>query len=297
MSKKVKCPSCDMAGDPAGDDYALVTTYHGRPILQCFWCDSHVMIRKMGPALVLDLNHKAIRHLRSDLDHEQMVSLLLDAESEEFAVIAQEPAPAAILEEVCKVEVEVAESELLVAAAEVATEEPAPKRKRACKTAPKPAPQLGDFEPAMVAEETVVDNTPVLLYPSEDYSNTPVSTQAELVSNIPVTARALDHDSLIHIAKQVGWTYAPSSSKYQSEWMNFDYQLPKVVELSPFRETLRQTINMMKYFRVNAGSKDQRRMETLARRQRLQEYRRRVFTDSLDILNAMKGIEYKPKTI
>ena len=54
---------------------------------------------------------------------------------------------------------------------------------------------------------------------------------------------------------------------------------------------------MMKYFRVNAGSKDQRRMETLARRQRLQEYRRRIFTDRLDVLNAMQAIEYKPKTI
>jgi hypothetical protein len=73
--------------------------------------------------------------------------------------------------------------------------------------------------------------------------------------------------------------------------------MPAVVELSPFREKLRQSINMMKYFRVNAGSKDQRRMETLARRQRLQEYRKRVFTDRLDVLNAMQAIEYKPKTI
>lgn len=285
-----------MAGDPAGDDYALVTTYHGRPVLQCFWCDSHVMIRKTGGTMVLDLNHKAIRHLRSDLDHEEMVSLLLDEEQpEDLAVIAQEFAPAVILEEVAPVEV--SESELLVAATEVAPEEAAPKRKKARKTAPKPALQLGDFEPAMMAEETVVDNTPVLLRPSEDYSNTPVSTEAELVSSIPVTARALDHQSLIHIAKQVGWTYTPSSPKYRSEWLNFDYQLPAVVELSPFRAQLRQTINMMKYFRVNAGSKDQRRMETLARRQRLQEYRKRVFTGRLDVLNAMQAIEYRPKTI
>jgi hypothetical protein len=295
VSKKVKCPSCDMAGDPAGDDYALVTTFHGRPVLQCFWCDSHVMIRKMGGAMVLDLNHKAIRHLRSDLDHEEMVSLLLDEEAEDLAVIAQESAPAAVLGEVAPIEVE--ESELLVAATEVAPEQAAPKRKKARKTAPKPALQLGDFEPAMMAEETVIDNTPVLLRPSDDYSNTPVGTEAELVSSIPVTARALDHQSLIHLAKQVGWTYTPSNPKYRSEWLNFDYQMPAVVELSPFREKLRQSINMMKYFRVNAGSKDQRRMETLARRQRLQEYRRRVFTDRLDVLNAMQAIEYKPKTI
>lgn len=274
-----------MAGDPAGDDYALVTTYHGRPILQCFWCDSHVMIRKTGGALVLDLNHKAIRHLRSDLDHEQMVSLLLDEEAEDLAVIAQEDAPAPA-----------AESELLVAAVEA--EAPAPIRKRARKAAPRPALQLGDFEPAMLAEETSVDNTPALLRPSvEDYSNTPVGTETELVSNIPVTARALDHNSLIHIAKQVGWTYTPSNPKYQSEWMNFDYQLPAVRQLSPFREKLRQSINMMKYFRINAGSKDQRRMETLARRQRLVEYRRRMFGDRLDVLNAIQAIEYKPKTI
>ncbi|HEX2148568.1 MAG TPA: hypothetical protein VHI31_00115 [Actinomycetota bacterium] len=299
MSKKVKCPSCDMAGDPAGDDYALVTTYHGRPILQCFWCDSHVMIRKMGGAMVLDLNHKAIRHLRSDLDHEEMVSLLLDEEGEDLAVIAQEVAPAAVLEEVAQVEVAtpVAESELLVAATEVETEATAPKRKRARKTAPEPALQLGDFEPAMLVDQTPVDNTPALLRPSdEDYSNTPVSTEAELVSNIPVTARALDHQSLIHIAKQVGWTYTPSNPKYRSEWLNFDYQLPAVVELSPFRAKLRQTINMMKYFRVNAGSKEQRRMETLARRQRLVEYRKRMFSDKLEVLNAMQAIEYKPKT-
>lgn len=283
-----------MAGDPAGDDYALVTTYHGRPVLQCFWCDSHVMIRKVSGAMVLDLNHKAIRHLRSDLDHEQLVSLLLDEEAEE-AVIAQESAPAAVLEEVAPIEV--AESELLVAATEAAPEAAAPKRKKARNTAPKPALQLGDFEAAMMADQTLVDNTPVLLRPSDDYSNTPVGAEAELVSSIPVTARALDHQSLIHIAKQVGWTYTPSSPKYRSEWLNFDYQMPAVVELSPFRAKLRQTINMMKYFRVNAGSKDQRRMETLARRQRLQEYRKRIFTDRLDVLNAMQAIEYKPKTI
>lgn len=283
-----------MAGDPAGDDYALVTTYHGRPVLQCFWCDSHVMIRKVSGAMVLDLNHKAIRHLRSDLDHEQLVSLLLDEEAEE-AVIAQESAPAAVLEEVAPIEV--AESELLVAATEAAPEAAAPKRKKARNTAPKPALQLGDFEAAMMADQTLVDNTPVLLRPSDDYSNTPVGAEAELVSSIPVTARALDHQSLIHIAKQVGWTYTPSSPKYRSEWLNFDYQMPAVVELSPFRAKLRQTINMMKYFRVNAASKDQRRMETLARRQRLQEYRKRIFTDRLDVLNAMQAIEYKPKTI
>lgn len=296
MSKKVKCPSCDMAGDPAGDDYALVTTYHGRPVLQCFWCDSHVIIRKVGGAIVLDLNHKAIRHLRSDLDHEEMVSLLLDEEqAEDLAVIAQESAPAIAVEEAAPAQV--ADSELLVAATELAPEQAAPKRKKTRKVAPQPALQLGDFEPAMMADDTVVDNTPVLLRPSEDYSNTPVGTEAELVSSIPVTARALDHQSLIHIAKQVGWTYTPSNPKYRSEWLNFDYRLPAVVELSPFRAKLRQTINMMKYFRVNAGSKEQRRMETLARRQRLQEYRKRIFTDRLDVLNAMQAIEYKPKTI
>lgn len=287
MSKKVKCPSCEMAGDPDGDDYALVTTYHGRPVLQCFWCDSHVMIRKVGGALVLDLNHKAIRHLRSDLDHEQMVTLLLDEDAEDLAVIAHEDVPAPI-----------AESELLVAAMEAEAEAPAPKRKRVRKSAPQPSLQLGDFEPAMLAEQTSVDNTPALLRsPDEEYSNTPVGTETELVSNIPVTARALDHSSLIHIAKQVGWTYTPSNPKYQPEWMNFDYQLPEVRQLSPFREKLRQSINMMKYFRINAGSRDQRRMETLARRQRLVEYRRRMFSDKLDVLNAMQTIEYKPKTI
>ncbi|CAN5826422.1 hypothetical protein BH23ACT12_BH23ACT12_00990 [soil metagenome] len=300
MSKKVKCPSCDMAGDPAGDDYALVTTYHGRPILQCFWCDSHVIIRKVGGALVLDLNHKAIRHLRSDLDHEQMVSLLLDEEAEDLAVIAQEQDVADPTEEVLPVEAPVAESELLVAAVQTEAVVATPKRKRGLKTktAPEPALQLGDFEPAMLAEEISVDNTPALLKPSgEDYTNTPVGTETELVSSIPVTARALDHSSLMHIAKQVGWTYTPSSSKYQSEWMNFDYQLPEVRQLSPFREKLRQSINMMKYFRINAGSKDQRRMETLARRERLVEYRRRLFSDRLEMLNAMQAIEYKPKTI
>ena len=288
-----------MAGDPAGDDYALVTTFHGRPVLQCFWCDSHVMIRKVGGAIALDLNHKAIRHLRSDLEHEQMVSLLLDEEAEDLAVIAQEAAPAAVMEEVSPVEVlaPVAESELLVAATEVAAETIAPKRKRARKPAAEPALQLGDFEPAMLVEEAVVDNTPVLLRPSEDWSNTPVSTQTELVSNIPVTARALDHESLIAIAKRVGWSYTPSNPKYQAEWMNFDYQLPPVVEVSSFRATLRQTINMMKYFRINASSKEQRRAETMARRLRLAEYRRKMFGDGLDALNAMQAIEYKPKAI
>lgn len=288
-----------MAGDPAGDDYALVTTFHGRPVLQCFWCDSHVMIRKVGGAIALDLNHKAIRHLRSDLEHEQMVSLLLDEEAEDLAVIAQEATPAAVMEEVSPVEVlaPVAESELLVAATEVASETVAPKRKRARKPAAEPALQLGDFEPAMLVEETVVDNTPVLLRPSEDWSNTPVSTEVELVSNIPVTARALDHESLIAIAKRVGWNYTPSNPKYQAEWLNFDYQLPAVVQLSPFRAKLRETINMMKYFRVNASSKEQRRAETMARRLRLVEYRRKMFGDGLDALNAMQAIEYKPKAI
>lgn len=288
-----------MAGDPAGDDYALVTTFHGRPVLQCFWCDSHVMIRKVGGAIALDLNHKAIRHLRSDLEHEQMVSLLLDEEAEDLAVIAQETAPAAVMEEVSPVEVlaPVSESELLVAATEVAAETVAPRRKRVRKPAAEPALQLGDFEPAMLVEETVVDNTPVLLRPSEDWSNTPVSTQVELVSNIPVTARALDHESLIAIAKRVGWNYTPSNPKYQAEWLNFDYQLPAVVQLSPFRAKLRETINMMKYFRVNASSKEQRRAETMARRLRLVEYRRKMFGDGLDALNAMQAIEYKPKAI
>ncbi len=288
-----------MAGDPAGDDYSVVTTFHGRPILQCFWCDSHVMLRKMGGAIVLDLNHKAIRHLRSDLAHEEMVSLLLDEESEDLAVIAQEAAPAFVADEVTPVEdlVPEPESELLVASTDVFSET-APKRKRARKPVAEPALELGDFQPAMAAEETLVDNTPVLLRPSgDDYSNTPISTQAELVDSIPINARALDHESLISIAKRVGWTYTPSNPKYQAEWMNFDYQLPVRPELSPFRAKMRQTINMMKYFRINAGSKDQRRMETLARRQRLTEYRKRMFNDRLDVLNGMKAIEYKPTSI
>jgi hypothetical protein len=229
-----------------------------------------------------------------------MVSLLLDEDGEDLAVIAHEAAPAAAVREAAPVEepAPVAESDLLVAASEVAAEKAAPRRKRARKAAAEPALQLGDFEPAMLAEDAPVDNTPVLLRPSdEDWSNTPVSAGAELVSNIPVTARALDHESLISIAKRVGWSYTPSNPKYQAEWMNFDYQLPPVVELSPFRAKLRQTINMMKYFRVNAGSREQRRAETMARRLRLAEYRRKMFGDGLDALNAMQAIEYKPKAI
>ncbi len=288
-----------MAGDPSGDDYSVVTTYHGRPILQCFWCDSHVLLRKMGGAVVLDLNHKAIRHLRSDLDHGEMVSLLLDQESEDTAVIANEVLPAFTAEQVAPSEVVIPEleSELLVASADVVSEPEAPRVKRSRRKVAEPVHELVDFEPAMIAEEIPADNTPVPLRSPDDYSNTPVGTATELVSSIPVTARALDHDSLISIAKRVGWTYTPSNPKYQAEWMNFDYQLPVRPELSPFRAKMRQTINMMKYFRINAGSKDQRRMETQARRQRLTEYRKRMFNDRLEVLNGIKAIEYKPTSI
>lgn len=287
-----------MAGDPSGDDYSVVTTYRGRPVLQCYWCDSHVLLRKMSGAIVLDLNHKAIRHLRSDLDHDEMVSLLLDQESEDAAVMSDEALPAFTADTVApEVVIPEPESELLVASVDVLSEPEAPKPKRSRRKVAEPVHELVDFEPAMIAEEVLVDNTPVPLWSPDDYSNTPVGTATELVSSIPVTARALDHDSLISIAKRVGWTYTPSNPKYQAEWMNFDYQLPVRPELSPFRAKMRQTINMMKYFRINAGSKDQRRMETQARRQRLAEYRRRMFNDRLEVLNGIKAIEYKPTSI
>lgn len=294
MSKKIKCPSCDMSGDPQGDDYKLVTTYHGRPVLQCFWCDTHMMIRKVGGALVLDLNHKAIRHLREDLGHDQMVSLLLDEEeaAEGIAVIAHEtPAP--------QESIPALEAELLQP---VHTESPKPRRSR--KPVADPAPELDPFlqeafqtpaealQPAFLTDAPPADNTPAVL-PSTHDDRTPVSTEAELVSSIPVTARALDHDSLIHIAKQVGWNYTPV--RKQPEWMNFE--LPAPVEMGPLRTKIQGTINMIKYFRINAGSREQRRAETLARRQRLMEYRRRMFDSKLDALGAMKSIEYKPEAV
>ncbi len=241
-----------MAGDPEGDDYRLVTTYHGRPILQCFWCDCHLIVRWMRTPTVLDLNHKAIRHLRRDLDHAQMVSLLLD--QEEDAPTAGEAPPEPV----------------------------------------EPAIVIGELEPAMLlADAPVVDNTPVVLNPDPDQNNTPIGTEAELVSHIPVTARPLDHDSLILIATQVGWGYTPV--RKQPEWM--DFELPPPVPMGPLRTKLQGTTNMIKYFRINAGTKEQRRTETLARRQRLVEYRRRMFSDRLEALNAMKTIEYKPEAI
>lgn len=322
MSKKLKCPSCDMAGNPEGDDYKQVTTYRGRPVLQCFWCDSHVMIRRTGGAMVLDLNHKAIRHLRSDLDHEEMVSLLLDQEEDQGfageAPAAVIPPPSQAPEELAAaVETEEAPAaEQLVAATEADVPAPAitPRRKKARKTAVRPTVRLAelkpvelepamvvseepaepaDFEPAMFVEAPVVDNTPVVVNPERDRHNTPVGTTAELVSSIPVTARALDHDSLMHIASRVGWNYTPV--RKQPEWMNFELPPPK--QMGPLRTKLQGTINMMKYFRINAGTKEQRRMETIARRARLVEYRRRMFNDRLEALNAMQAIEYKPKAI
>jgi hypothetical protein len=273
-----------MPGDPEGDDYSLVTTYRGRPVLQCFWCDSHILLRKVGSAAVLDLNHKAIRHLRADLEHDQMVSLLLDEEEafDDIAVIASEAPP--VLEPTPILEAEIVEP----------VARPAAKPKRARKPVverPQPALELGEFEPAMLAEAPVVDNTPVLLRP--EGPQTPIGTETELVSSIPLNARALDHDSLIHIAAQVGWIYTPV--RKVPEWMNFELPPPPV--LSPLRAKLQSTINMIKYFRINAGTRDQRRAETLARRARLVEYRRRIFGEKLEALNAMQAIEYKPKAV
>jgi len=295
VSKKVNCPSCDMAGDPAGDDYKLVTTYHGRPVLQCFWCDSHVMLRRMGAAAVLDLNHKAIRHLRSDLDHDEMVSLLLDQEEE----TVPELSPSVVLLPANEPELQgaavespadPAESDRLVAAVQV---EPSPKRKRSRKTAIDPATVVNQPEPAMLADPGVVDNAPALLEPDAGQHNTPIGTTAELVSSIPVTARALDHDSLIHMAAKVGWSYTPV--RKQPEWMNFE--LPPPVVMGPLRTKFQGYINMMKYFRINAGTREQRRAETLARRLRLVEYRRRMFNDRMEVLNSIKSIEYKPEAV
>ncbi|HEX2054550.1 MAG TPA: hypothetical protein VHJ78_12600 [Actinomycetota bacterium] len=345
MSKKVKCPSCDMAGDLEGEDYKLVTTYRGRPVVQCFWCDSHVMIRRMGSALVLDLNHKAIRHLRSDLDHEEMVSLLLDHEDESrvegsagvevlpagselpaedlvAAAVAESSAEAgaatpaeellaAAVEapvEVQREQVEVPEPERLVAIVrtEEASARPAPRRRRSRKTAPEPQIQvadfepvnLPDFEPVMLAEAApaVLDNSPAVVNPSPDQHDTPVPTAAELVASIPVTARALDHDSLMHIAAQIGWGYNTPVRK-QPEWMKVLEELPPPVQMGKFRTKLQNYINMMKYYRVNAGTKEQRRAETAARRLRLVEYRKRMFEEKLDALNAVKAIEYKAKAV
>lgn len=293
MSKKIKCPSCDMSGDPQGDDYTLVTTYHGRPVLQCFWCDSHIMTRKVGGALVLDLNHKAIRHLRVDLGHDQMVSLLLDEEeaTEGLAVIAQEaPAP--------QESIPAAEATLLQPV-HTESRKTESRKRRSRKPVAEPALQLEEFDlpadalqPAFLTDTPPADNTPVVLRPAVE-ERTPVSTQAELVSSIPLTARALDHDSLIHIAKQIGWDYTPV--RKQPEWMNFE--MPAPVEMGPLRTKIQGTINMIKYFRINAGSREQRRAETLARRQRLVEYRRRMFDHRLDALNPMQAIEYKAETV
>ena len=328
-----------MAGDPEGDDYTLVTTYHGRPVLKCFWCDSHVLLRRMGGAMVLDLDHKAIRHLRSDLDHDEMVSLLLDlqdgASAEEQAPSGVVPLPADGHTEVAaaveappaagtdqlvashEIPAEPAPSETFAAfeaEAPVAEEVP-PRHKRTRKSAkrtvrvadfqpvqttpPAEMPQPADLqpvppEPAMRAEAPVEDKTPVVWNPDADQHNTPVGTGTELVSSIPLHAKALDHASLMHMAAQVGWVYATPVRK-QPEWMNFE--LPPPVEMSPFRTKLQATINMIKYFRINAGTREQRRAETLARRQRLVEYRRRMFNDKLEVLNAVKAIEYKAPAV
>lgn len=314
MSKKVKCPSCDMSGDLHGEDYKLVTTYRGRPVVQCFWCDTHVMIRRTGAALVLDLNHKAIRHLRSDLDHDQMVSLLLEGEDEYetsqpvadvvvlpaaeqvAAAVEAEPVTAVEVQPEVAVEPEPAPQRLV---AIVEAERPAPKRKRARKPVAEPVLKVAGYEPAMMAEAApaVLDNTPVVLRPEPETEqhDTPVPTGAELVASIPVTARALDHDSLIHIASRVGWNYTPMYK--QPEWVKVLQELPPPVQMGKYRTKFQDYINMMKYFRVNAGSREQRRADTQARRLRLAEYRRRMFDDRLEVLNAMKTIEYKAKAI
>lgn len=253
-----------MPGDPKGEDYSLVTTYHRRPVLQCYWCDSHVMLRRSGRALVLDLNHKAIRHLRPGLAHDRMVSLLLDQDEAEETLVGLIPSTGP--------------------------------------EAPTPHPTyltLGEFAPDLPPESpeaavTAPDFTPALL--DDLSSRTPVDAGTELVSGIPLDARALDHDSLIHMAAQVGWVSHRPAYRIP-EWMNF--KLPEVEELSPLRTRIRAAINMMKYFRVNPGTSEQRHLEAVARRERRAEYLRRIKEDKIRDLSPAPAaaIEYKPETV
>lgn len=76
--------------------------------------------------------------------------------------------------------------------------------------------------------------------------------------------------NLLQMANQVGWVH-PVNSRYQPEFMNI--QLPPKRPMTPRQETWHEVRMMMKYYQIDGGSKEQKRLETAARRLRMTQAR------------------------
>lgn len=78
MSKAVKCPSCRMKGKANGEDYALVATHRRRPVVQCFWCDSQVLLPRFRRPVLIEIEpmFEAVFEFKRAVDYDSLVSLM-----------------------------------------------------------------------------------------------------------------------------------------------------------------------------------------------------------------------------
>lgn len=209
MHKAVKCPSCRMKGKLNREDYALVAIHRGRPVVQCFWCDSQVRLpRFRRPVLIhVEPMFEPIFEFKRAVDYDSLVALMAleDQHSHEHGVA--------------------------------------------------PAEDLGVAPAEYFVEPDVLELAACEALPPQQAEPHPVDPGVH---------------NLLQMANQVGWVH-PVNSRYQPEFMNI--QLPPKRPMTQRQETWHELRMMMKYYQIDGGSKEQKRLETAARRLRMTQAR------------------------
>lgn len=233
MYKAVKCPSCRMKGKLNGEDYALVATHRRRPVVQCFWCDSQVHLPRF--------RHPVLVQVEPMFEPIFEFKRAVDYDSL-IKLMALEDQPSYDYEE-------------------------APTQHEEA-----PTQHNHGVAPTEDNHETPTQDPEVA--PTEDSVEPYVLEPAACEALQPREAEPYPIDpgvhNLLQMANQVGWVH-PVSTRYQPEFMNI--QLPPKRQMTPRQETWHEVRMMMKYYQIDGGSKEQKRLETAARRLRMAQAR------------------------
>ncbi|MEX2587850.1 MAG: hypothetical protein WD602_07665 [Actinomycetota bacterium] len=237
MSKAVKCPSCRMKGKTNGEDYALVATHRGRPVVQCFWCDSQIHLPRFHRPVLIDVEpmFEAVFEFKRAVDYDSLVSLM--AMDEDLT----ERSPHSLFAERTATGTSILDDVDTAAAAGAILE---------------------DYEPgaAEASTETESSTETDVLEPAA-YEAQPQVREPE---PYPIDPRI---HNLLQLANHVGWTHPVTNSRYQPEFM--DIKLPPRRPMTQRQETWHEFRMMMKYFQLNGGGKEQKQLEVAARRVRM----------------------------
>lgn len=268
MSKSVKCPSCRMRGRANGETFALVATHRGRPVVQCFWCDSQVHLRRFKRPVLIEVEpqFQAVFTFERAVEYDSLMSLLeLD---EEFAARTDMQAfrQARQLEDAASPGQE-APPGSFVSTLDMLDEPQQASELTAVETPDDVDGDVSQAEPVAAgpaSDEPIFDG-----YEELDEALAPAAYEAHPQDPEPYSVDPGVHN-LLQLSNHVGWMH-PVNRRYQPEFMNM--KIPPMRPMTPRQASWHEFKMMMKYFTLNAGGQEQKRRDIAHQKVRMAQAR------------------------